>query len=196
MAEKNRNRKNKRRKVEEDDNGKVTGQKEVASGVYGEFNDFVGQVTIRRERNSAGTQMWSCSVRKIENGIVVKEMKTTNSLSNSGFLKTDLNYLGFYIGRFGNNLPVSEVGVTNVKVKRLNMKTDQSIKDNVQIFDAGDHLQIDFKNGLVTLNSKSIMEQIDIGSDFFTLPSGRSQFAVKTDDSNAIVSCAIQERYL
>lgn len=185
------------RKIDiKDDNGKVTGQKEVASGVYGEFNDFVGQVTIRRERNSAGTQMWSCSVRKIENGIVVKEMKTTNSLSNSGFLKTDLNYLGFYIGRFGNNLPVSEVGVTNVKVKRLNMKTDQSIKDNVEIFDAGDHLQIDFKNGLVTLNSKSIMEQIDIGSDFFTLPSGRSQFAVKTDDSNAIVSCAIQERYL
>ena len=185
------------RKIDvKDSAGKVTGKKEVASGVYGDFNDFVGQVTIRRERNSKGTHMWSCSVRNLKDGKVVKELKTTNSLSSSEFLKTDLNYLGFYIGRYGTNLAVSEVGITNIKVKRLNMKTDQITDNNLEIFDVGDHLQIDFQNGMVSLNSKPIMEHIDIGSDFFTVPSGRSQFATKTDDSKAVISCAIQERFL
>lgn len=179
-----------------DDDGNVTETQEVASGVFGDFNDFVGQVTIRRESNSSGVQMWSCSISKIENGKIVKTIKTSNNLSNSSFPKGNLNYLGFYIGKFGTNDEVSEVGITNIKVTRLNTKTDEVVNGNAQLFEAGDHLQIDFQNGTVILNNNSLMNQLDIASDFFTIPVGRSQVVFKSDDKNAAVSCAMQDRFI
>lgn len=185
------------RKVDvKDDGGKVTGQREVESGVFGDFNDFDGNVTIRREKNSSGKYFWSASINKIVNGSLVKCMATSNSLSNDAYPKGQLNYLGFYIGRYGTNSTMSVAGIKNIEVKRLNMKIDEVATGNTSIFDEGDHLQIDFNNGLVTLNQRPFLTNIDIGSEFFTIPTGTSQIITASDDEDAVVLCGIQEKFI
>ena len=164
--------------------------------MFGDFNDLIGKITIKRERNVFGTQLWSCSISKIANGKVVTTLQTSNTLSRNKFPNKNLNYLGFYIGRFSNKQTVSEIGINNIKVRRLNMKSDESTTSNVQIFDIGDHLQIDCENGLVMLNNTSLIHHLDIGSDFFSVPVGNSQVMFKSDDKEAIVICGIQDKFL
>lgn len=185
------------RKVDvKDSSGKVTGSKEMATGVFGDYNDFFGNVTIRREKNSAGQFLWSASINKVEHGKIIRNMSTTNAISNSSYPTGDLNYLGFYIGKYGNKRNVDLMAINNISVKRLNFKTDQSITDNMTIFNEGDHLQIDFNSGLISLNQRPFLTHTDIGSEFFEIPTGESQFAIKTDDAKAVTLCGIQERFV
>lgn len=185
------------RKIDvKDDNGKVTGQREVESGVFGEWNDLVGKIVIRREKNSAGTYLWTTTVYRYKNGQIVNSMTTKNSLSNSAYPKGALNYLGFYIGKLGKIRQVDLIAVDNIKVRRLNMKTDQSLDSNLEVFKAKDHLQVDFTKGLVKLNDQVFLTSVDIGSDFFGVPSGRSQVAIRTDDKEAVICLGIQEKFL
>ena len=123
-------------------------------------------------------------------------MATSNSLSNDAYPKGQLNYLGFYIGRYGTNSTMSVAGIKNIEVKRLNMKIDEVATGNTSIFDEGDHLQIDFNNGLVTLNQRPFLTNIDIGSEFFTIPTGTSQIITASDDEDAVVLCGIQEKFI
>lgn len=185
------------RKIDvKDDDGKVTGQREVESGVFGEWNDLVGKIVIRREKNASGTYLWTSTVYRYKNGQIVNSMTTRNALSNTTYPKGALNYLGFYIGRFGKIRPVDLMVIDNVKVRRLNMKTDQTINSNLEIFKKNDHLQVDFSKGLVTLNNQVFLTSVDIGSEFFSIPSGKSQVAVRTDDARAVVCLGIQERFI
>lgn len=191
----NKNAPSARKITTKDDDGKVV-EKEVESGVFGDFNDLIGKVVIKREKNAFGKQLWTCSISKIVGGKIKTSIKTSNTLSSSKFPNKNLNYLGFYIGRYSNKRKVSEVGINNIKVRRLNMKSDESTTKNLQIFDIGDRLQIDCENGSVELNNISIMEHLDIGSDFFTVPVGESQISFKSDDKEAVVLCGIQDKFL
>lgn len=170
--------------------------KSVASGVFGDFNDFSGKLLIRRETNSRGQQLWTCSINKIVNGKITAKIETSNSISNSKFPTGKLSYLGFYIGKYGSNEAVSSVGVNNVKVKNLNYKIDQSISGNVVTFKKGDHLQINFETGLVTINDKLALTDLDIGSEFFAIPPGYSEVAWRTDDTAAKVICGFQDKFI
>lgn len=185
------------RKIDvKDDNGKVTEQREVESGVFGEWNDLIGKVLITREKNSKGEYFWNVAYYKLSNGKIINTMTTQNSLSDKSYPKGQLNYLGFYIGKFGKERQVDLVSVTNIKVRRLNFKMDQNTTDNLEIFKKDDHMQIDFAKGLVKLNDMAFLSSIDIGSEFFTIPVGSSQIAVKSDDASASVLCGIQEKFL
>lgn len=179
-----------------DSDGKVTEEKKVESGVFGDWNDLVGKIIITREKNSKGQYFWSAKINKYVDGKLKKSMKTANSLVNSKYPTGDLNYLGFYIASYGKNYPVDLVAVDNIKVKKLNMKTDVSINDNVEIFEDGDNLHIDFENGSVFLNDDDFMEQLDIGSEFFKIPTGKSQIICRSDDTTMNVTAGLQERFL
>lgn len=169
--------------------------KNMPSGVFGDFNDFVGQMSIKKEKNSKGQDIWSAEIRKISNGKVQKVISTPNSISSSSFPAGDLNYIGIFISRFDENQPVSVMSVTNIRVKNLNLKIDQQVDENLAIFEPGDHMQIDFKDGLITLNDESYLKHLDIGSEFFSIPSGESQFLFKTDASvNAV--CGFKDKFI
>lgn len=183
------------RKIQVKDNNGKTSSKEVASGVFGQWNDLEGKLIIRREKSLSGEYVWSASVYKYKNGKIINTMVTQNSINNSSFSKSALNYLGFYIGSYGKNRPVDLVTITNVKVRRLNMKTGKLSENNLEIFKPGDHLQIDFETGLVTLNDIVELTTIDIGSEFFDVAAGTSQIAVRSDDKEAIVVAGIQEKF-
>lgn len=171
-------------------------EKEVESGVFGDWNDCNGKFVIRREKNSAGQYIWSVSIYSHKDGKIIRTMSTPNGLSNSAYPKGALNYLGFYIGKLGNNRPVDIMGISDVRVRKLNMRTDSIIDSNESLFNKGDHLQINFESGLVTLNDIEILTNVDIGSEFFKIPSGRSQIVVRTDDDSACIVAGIQEKFL
>ena len=167
----------------------------MASGVFGDWNDFKGNFVIKREKNAQGQYLWSGSINKIENGRIVKTMATANSLINSNYPTGKLSYLGIFVSRLGHYDPMAIAGVEKITVKKINMNKNITTQ-NVTLFRKGDHLQINNETGLVTLNDKPFLTHIDVGSEFFNVPSGRSQFAYKTDDTSASVCCGIQERYL
>ena len=171
-------------------------EREVESGVFGDWNDLDGKVVIRREKNSNGQYLWSASVYRYNNGKIERTMSTSNNITNSAFPNGALNYLGFYIGKLGSNRPVDVAVIKNITVKQLNMKTDNLTSDNESLFKSKDHLQINFDSGLVTLNGIEILTNVDIGSEFFKIPSGQSQVVVRTDDTSASIVAGIQERFL
>lgn len=172
------------------------GGNSVASGVFGDFNDFEGKVIIKRETNSKGQQLWKCSINKVVNGKVVAKIETNNSITNSAYPKGKLAYLGFYISRYDSKEPVSIIGVKNIIVRNLNYKTDEAISGNIEIFKPGDHMQIDFSTGLVTINDLPALTHVDIGSEFFSVPPGYSEIAYRSDDSNAAVICGFKDRFI
>lgn len=169
--------------------------KEVASGVFGDFNDFTGQVQIRRESDSKGNNLWSATIRKVKDGKTISSISTSNSLTNAGFQKAPLSYLGFYIGRYSDKTPMSIAAITNIKVEKLNQKTDEIVEENLEIFKENDHLQIDFSTGNVLLNNDNILPHLDIGSEFFTIPPGNSQIVIKSDATLDAV-CGFQDRFV
>ena len=184
------------RKVTTKDSSNKEVTTEAASGVFGDWNDIDGKLVIKREKNSNGDFLWSAYVYKYENGKVIRTMSTVNSLVSSSYPKGQLNYLGFYIGRYGSNTPVDLIKIKNISVRRLNLLTDIPVLDNQIIFKAGDHLQLDFENGQVYLNGKDYLTNLDIGSEFFDIPPGEHQIAILSDDRNIAVCSGIQERFI
>lgn len=168
----------------------------LASGAIGNWNDCTGKIVVKREKNSNGQYLWNFTLNKYVNGSLVKTLQTTNSLISSSYPKGDLNYLGFFIGGYGANETVSRMAITNVKVKKLNLVTDVSIKNNLSLFEENDHLQIDFENAKVLLNGVDIATQLDIGSTFFDAPVGSSDIIVRSDDEEMIACCGIREKFL
>ena len=165
-----------------------------ASGAIGRFNDFNGKFIIRREKNEAGRYLWSATVNKIEGGKIVASIGTDNVLCDASFPTGQLNYIGVFIGQWKDYTPLSVMALTNIRVKKLNFKTDEEVVGNVTLFNPGDDLQIDFSSGEVTINGINYIERVDIGSNFFETPPGESQVIVRSDDEDMIVLSSIQER--
>lgn len=183
-----------RKVVVKDDDGKESSYFDV-SGVFGEYNDCVGKFVIRRERAGNGTYLWSASFSKYENGNIVKRMETSNGFSSSAFPTGALNSFGIFIGRYGSEFePVDVMVVDHIRVKRLNPPS--RTETNLEIFGAGDVLDINFQAGTVYKNNIPFLTNIDIGSEFFSIPSGRSQIIVRSDDTSVEVTAGFQERFL
>lgn len=179
--------------TETDDNGKQTSYFDV-SGVFGDFNDCTGKFVIRRTRNHAGDYLWEGSFTKYVDGVAKFRIETPNAYSNGAYPKGDLNSLGIYIGKYGDKPAVDVMAVTHLRVLRLNPYPQ--VPTNLEIFRANDKLEIDFLKGTVYKNGKSFLTNLDIGSEFFTIPTGTSQMIVRSDDASVDVVCGIQERFL
>ena len=46
------------------------------------------------------------------------------------------------------------------------------------------------------VNGLDIKEKLDIGSNFFSIPSGESQLIIRSDDDTLISTVGLQERYI
>lgn len=166
------------------------------SGAIGRWNDFDGKFVIRREKNSSGQYLWTAALNKYKNGQIVETLNTQNYLCDSSFPNGKLNYIGFFIGAYADSPPMSIIAICEIKVKKLNFKTDQDVVGNISLFNPGDDLQIDFSKGEVVLNGMDIKEKLDIGSNFFSIPPGDSRLIVRSDDDTLISSASIQERFI
>ena len=160
------------------------------SGKFGKWNEFSGEIRIKRETVN-GKQQWTVRVDKIKGGKVVASLSKT-ALVNSSYPTGDLNNLVLFIGQY-KNAPTSAMTLTHLSVEQLNEVPAIVIP---QIFRAGDKLTIDCEQNLVLLNDIPTMENVDIGSNFFSVDAGDTELKVFSDDTEVYTSVSITERWL
>lgn len=171
--------------------GLTATKKYALSGRYGDWNEFYGELYIERISDK-----WFASVKKIKNGKVLKQIKTSTVKDTTNSDKT-LAYVVMYIGTTGDGAKASGMSLNLVEVKQ-DAKSSQDTSDNInwQEFEEGDGIEIDTSVPLVLLNNREMPELIDVGSEFFKLQPGENIIRIVTDDSKPTISVAFQERYL
>lgn len=167
--------------------------KSVDSGRYGDWNNFSGWFNVSRETNSKGQQVWKCSVEKLgANGNVVNTI-ATNTLINSAYPKASLNHIVVNFLQYKDKKVVDIMSVNHIEVTNLKPYVPNT---NRPIFWAGDELVINHDTHEVLLNGRNFLEELDIGSEFFSVPTGESEFIFASDDPNIDVTVALTKRYL
>jgi predicted phage tail component-like protein len=187
---------NPKKKSTKDDKGKVT-TSNIDSGMFGDWNDYYGDIKIRRNTNSKGQQQWYGEITKVGLGThkVIRTIKTSTLISNS-YPSGALSHLVIWFGKYKDKPTCDVMALHDIQVKQINNPDDSEVTTNQVIFDEGDILEIDNGSGDVTLNGKPFEDQLDIGSQFFTLPSDTSQIICHSDDANIDVAVEITERWL
>lgn len=162
------------------------------SGKYGKWNEFDGTFVLKRVRNGS-SYLWSCSINKFKDGKTVERL-VSNNLSDASFPTGSLNHLVVWFGQYKDNPVVDTMSVSNIKVTRLNATPTKPV--NKKIFRSGDEVIIDCASGEILKNGLPYMNDLDIGSEFFSSGKGISQFIVLSDDKNIDVSASITEKWL
>lgn len=178
-------------KTETDKDGKTT-TTQIDSGRHGDWNEFYGKFIVKRETNSNGQQAWKVSVEKYENGKTVQTL-TSNTLINSNYPTANLNHIVVWYGQWKDSPVVDVMSLNHVTVKNL---VPYKPEENRPIFRRGDELTINHDTNKVYLNGRPYMEDLDIGSQFFSVPTGASAFVFATDDANADIEVGLTKRYL
>lgn len=178
-------------KDEKDETKTVT--KKIDSGKYGNWNEFVGWFTIERNKNK-----WKCKIEKIDSyGKVVRKIET-ETLAHSSYPTGSLSNIVVWFGKYKNNIVVDSMNVDEIYV--TNIGEAPKPKVNKPLFQNGDNLIIDFSDQTTRLLRKgqviSMMQHLDIGSEFFECPTGESQIGVKSDDTNIDVGLSIRKRWI
>lgn len=178
-------------KDEKDETKTVT--KKVDSGQYGNWNEFVGWFTVERSGNK-----WKCKVEKIDSsGKVVRKIETS-TLSSTSYPTGALANVVVWFGKYKDNVAVDVMNVNEIYV--TNIGNPPKPKENKPLFKNGDSLIIDFSDQTTRLlrngQTISMMKHLDIGSEFFSCPTGTSQIGVKSDDKNIDVGASIRKRWL
>ena len=176
--------------TKKDSNGKKTITK-VDSGKYGKYNEFNG--TFKLSRKLEGKKyVWSCEICNTENGKLVPKL-TSNKLSDDNFPTGALNHIVIWFGQYKDRPVVDTMTVTDIKVKKLG-STQEEV--NEPIFENGDELIIDCENNDITLNDEPFMKHLDIGSKFFNVDKGVSEFVILSDDENVDAFASITEKWI
>lgn len=168
--------------------------KQIDSGRFGDWNEFVGWFTIQRKTNAGGQQEWMCKIEKLKNDGTIERAIQTNTLVSDSYPSGSLTNVVIFIGQYKQVIPVDVMNITDINITNLN-HTPQS-NENKPIFRPGDELMIDFSEQKVYLNGRLFMNEIDIGSQFFTVPVGNSQMICKSDDDTIDVEVGIQKRWI
>ena len=180
-------------KVKDEKDEKKTVTKKIDSGKYGNWNEFVGWFTIERKGD-----YWKCKIEKIDSsGKVVRKIET-EKLRNSSYPTGALANVVVWFGKYKDNISVDVMNVNEIYV--TNVGTAPKPKENKPLFQNGDSLIIDFGDQTTRLLRKgqtiSMMQHLDIGSEFFSCPTGASEIGIKSDDKDIDVGASIQKRWL
>lgn len=175
------------------ENDKTTTYK-IDSGSVGQWNSFDGKFTIERTTTD-GKQEWFCKVEKFSSGKVVHKIEKT--LRSDKYPTEKVASIVIFIGQYKSDIAVDTQNVCNIKVVDLtppDLPTQPIIKD--PIFKKGDELIIDFDSQEVLLNGADFLSQLDITSNFFSIPVGMAEVHCQSDTQNMNVVAEYRERWL
>lgn len=183
--------------TEKDEDGKPTGEVEIPSGAFGVWNDYTGTFTIRRKKLSNGQYRWWAKMNRTYDGInVSQEIDMGAGVINDSLPKGQLNHIIFYIAKYDGAEPVSVMAVNHITVKDISYEDKQQEEEvNVEIFKAGDTLEIDFEQCTVKLNNENFIHKLGIESQFFSVGKN-SRIIVKSDDTGVTGTCSYRKRYI
>lgn len=177
--------------VKEDDKN-VT--KKIDSGSYGDWNEFKGKFTVERKTKD-DKQYWNIKVEKMgNNGLVSKKIEYTGLQNSTKYPTGALANIVIWFGKHEDDIAVDVQNICNIKV--TDVTSTPPYVGNEAIFKKGDELIVDFEEQGVYLNGVNFLNQLDIGSQFFTVPSGHSQVTCRTDTEKMSVFGEYRERWL
>lgn len=180
-------------KVQKNDGYSTIKVTNYLSGTLGDWNDFFGKMTIKREKVKDNYE-WSCEVIKIKDGSVIKKQSTTNIKSND-FPTEELGYIVLYMGTQSDKLEkCSDMSIKWLKVDSINPITEEEA--NIMYFKNGDVLEVDCENHCTYLNHESCDYLVDIGSRFFKCNVGEEEIKISSDDDGIIGNAVIREKWL
>ena len=84
--------------------------------------------------------------------------------------------------------------ISDIQVTDLGEIPEPQVKQ--PIFKQGKDLLIDVAKQKVYYDGELYMSNLDIGSEFFTIPTGSSRMLVKTDDTGADVEVGLRKRWI
>ena len=171
-----------------DDSLTVT-KKTPRSGKTGNWNEFKGHFTVRRENNE-----WYAEVVKYnEAGEIVKTLPSERMKSDK-FPLGDLNHIVIFFGKYADKKVVDTMTFNRLVIEKLNEDGEDENIDTT-IFKQGDTLKVDFANNEVYINNVKNMEHVDIGSNFFEILPGEYNLKISSD-ADITSSIIFNERWL
>ena len=163
--------------IREDYNSSGKKVSKVASGRYGDWNEFYGELYIERVNN-----VWYSYVQKLKDGQVVKEIKS-QAETDAKNSDVTLGYIVIYMGTSADSAKdASCMSITHVEVKTAT-EIKEEVVYNFQEFEVGDILEIDNSIPEVRLNNQECNMLVDVGSSFFALIPGDNKIKVASDDT-------------
>lgn len=166
--------------------------RKINSGKYGQWNEFNGWFTIKRTTDNRGKQTWQCLVEKLKDDGTVERKLPYKKTVTTEFPTGELASIVLWIGQWKDEPVVSTMQCSHIQVKNLN----NSKEEKLPIFEKGDELVIDNETQKIYLNGSLFMNELDIGSEFFSSPVGESQFKCITDGNNINIGTSIKKRWI
>jgi predicted phage tail component-like protein len=156
----------------------------------GTYNDFFGQFVISRKGNK-----WYAKFVKISQGKEIKSTLWDDSETDKGgkYPTGDLAYIVIYIAQYKNNPVVRKCAITDLQVIKHNLDTTYDIPKIIQ---AGQVLEIDCAESSVYIDGNLFMNDLDIGSEFFGIESGKTEVIYASSDNAVSVTATYTERFL
>ncbi len=181
-------------KVTENDGKTSISISNYLSGAWGDWNDFFGKLSIKREKIN-NEFVWSAEVIKINDGNIIKT-KSVNSIKSNSFPDEGLGYICLYIGTMADSMEkCSDMSMKWLKVDSINPISDEDEND-ITYFKEGDILDVDLENHCAYLNHQSCDNLVDIGSRFFMCKNGEEKIKVISNDKDTVASAVIREKWI
>lgn len=162
------------------------------SGAVGSWNDFYGNVTLERTKDSKGNYTWKYTINKITNGNVVNQKTGTLQLNSVGTEK--LSYIILYMGTHNTLEKCADMALNSLRIQGEVSNYDTNV--NKVEFRKGDVIDIDFENRDVYLNEVKRNDLVDISSRYFNIEKGINPIKIFSNDENAVVGAAINEAWV
>lgn len=162
-------------------------------GTYGDWNDTDCIFTLIRKKVN-NQYVWECTVQKTKGGTISKT-QTTKNIRYTDLPTAELSYLALYIGTKASSMNKASAGnMSDLQVFALNPESEE--EQDILYFKEGDIIDLDFENGNCYLNEELRNDLVDIGSTYFTIQPGETQLSINSDDSSAVMTLALREKWL
>ena len=166
--------------------------KKINSGKFGQWNEFNGWFTVKRTTDKRGQQIWQCLIEKLKDDGTVERKLNYKKTATVQFPRGELASVVLWIGQWKDEPVVSTMQCSHMQVKNLSTQQEETLP----IFEKGDELVIDNETQKIYLNGSLFMNELDIGSEFFSSPVGESQFKCITDGGNLNIGTSIKKRWI
>ena len=162
------------------------------SGAVGSWNDFYGNVTLERKKDSKGNYTWKYTINKISSGNVVNQKTGTLQLNSVATEK--LSYIILYMGTHDKLEKSADMALNSLIIQGETSNHETNV--NKVEFKKGDVIDIDFENRNVYLNEVKRNDLVDISSRYFNIDKGINPIKIFSNDANVVVGAAINEAWV
>lgn len=162
------------------------------SGAVGNWNDFYGNVTLERKKDSKDNYTWSYTINKIFSGNIVNQKTGTLQLNSVATEK--LSYIILYMGTHDKLEKSADMALNSLRIQGETSNYDTNV--NKVEFKKGDVIDIDFENRNVYLNEVKRNDLVDISSRYFNIDKGINPIKIFSNDANVVVGAAINEAWV